>query len=205
MICDVCNSTVSPGEGRTVSAEIFRHLMSQGFGIHKSNIEMLTSGGFSRERAIETLRQQYSTYTSDWLLCQECSKEAEKVAGSGYLEITDKAREYHGIAKLGCRIFISQETWDKCVQWDELDIEKQDYQDQEARLHDILNVLSSNIELNFNKFSLQNGWEFAIFCILRDGKMTEGVKVNFIGKPLHIDGDWGLAIEYLGFLELDGD
>lgn len=76
MICDVCNAEVAPNEEKTVSAEIFQDLMNHGFGIDKTNIEILTSSGMSRDEAIKALRQQYSTFTSDWLLCPNCFLEA---------------------------------------------------------------------------------------------------------------------------------
>ena len=79
MNCDVCNAAVAPNEGKMIPAEIFKDLINRGFGIHETNIEMLTSSDMSREEAIQSLRQTYSTYTSDWLLCPQCALEAEAI------------------------------------------------------------------------------------------------------------------------------
>ncbi|PIR01272.1 MAG: hypothetical protein COV66_02320 [Nitrospinae bacterium CG11_big_fil_rev_8_21_14_0_20_45_15] len=84
MICDVCNTVVSHNLGKIVSAKDFKTLMTQGFGIHKTNIEMLTSSGISQDEAINILKQQYATSTTDWFLCPQCEIEAtEAMRGNG--------------------------------------------------------------------------------------------------------------------------
>jgi hypothetical protein len=53
--------------------------MKQGFGIHETNIGMLTDAGMSREEAAAALTAQYSVSQSFWMLCPECSAEAKKL------------------------------------------------------------------------------------------------------------------------------
>jgi hypothetical protein len=79
LICDVCNTVIDPAEGKAISAEVFKGLMSNGFGIDNANIEMLTSSGMSRDEAIKSLSQMYATSTSDWLLCPKCALEAKAI------------------------------------------------------------------------------------------------------------------------------
>jgi hypothetical protein len=79
MICDVCNVPVAEDKVIRVSPERFRQLMKQGFGIHETNIGMLTDAGISREEAVAALTAQYSVSHSFWMLCPECSQEAKKL------------------------------------------------------------------------------------------------------------------------------
>ena len=83
LICDVCNVVTDPGDGKAIAAEVFKDLMSHGFGIDKRNIEMFTSSGMSRDEAIKSLCQMYSTSTSDWLLCPKCALEAKAIMQKG--------------------------------------------------------------------------------------------------------------------------
>ena len=68
--------TVPDGAGNRVTPAAFRQLLDAGFGIDRTNIETLTSAGIPRDQAVEMLREQYSSSTSDWWLCTKCAKYA---------------------------------------------------------------------------------------------------------------------------------
>ena len=78
MLCDVCNATVQKDSGIRISANEFCELMMHGFGVDEMNVKMLTGAGMSREEAIETLKLQYMTMNSDWLLCDSCAEKAKQ-------------------------------------------------------------------------------------------------------------------------------
>jgi hypothetical protein len=75
-ICDVCNAAIATKQGAAITANAFKTLLSQGFGIDPTNIEMLTGGGVNREQAIALLKQHYEVMQSDWLLCPVCFNQA---------------------------------------------------------------------------------------------------------------------------------
>jgi hypothetical protein len=205
MICDVCNAAVDPNEEKAITAEVFRDLMNHGFGIHETNIEMLTSSEMSRDEAIQSLRQTYSTYTSDWLLCPKCVLEATEIMEKErprYIDITENAHEYPGYSKLGCRICLSNDVWDKCVKWEEADEEKQGYQQQDTRLHDVLFVLSFQVHSGLNNETIKNGWEYKLACVIRDGISQDAVNIHLKAIPKEIEGEWVLVIEYQGYSEI---
>ena len=80
MNCDVCDVLVTENNSARVSAEKFRKLLAQGFGIDETNIKMLTDSGVPRSQAIELLKQGYLASQSGWLLCENCFTKAEEVA-----------------------------------------------------------------------------------------------------------------------------
>jgi hypothetical protein len=52
-------------------------LLSKGWGVHESNVRMLTDSGVTREQAVLTLTAHYRSLQSAWLLCLECVAQAE--------------------------------------------------------------------------------------------------------------------------------
>ena len=77
MLCDVCNALVPEGSGTRITASAFCELLLHGFGVDETNVKMLTGSGISRQEAIETLKLQYLTFNSDWLLCTNCADKAK--------------------------------------------------------------------------------------------------------------------------------
>ena len=124
----------------------------------------------------------------------------------GYIDISENAYEYDGFQKLGCRVFLSNDVWDKCVKWEKVDEEKQGYREQDTRLHDVLFVLSFHIESAFNNETIKNGWQYKLVCMIRDGVSKEAVHVYLEALPKQIEGEeWVLAIEYNGCSKIEED
>lgn len=198
-ICDVCNSQVNNGEGERITAEIFRSLLNNGFGIDESNIEMLVGGGMSREQAVNALKQQYASFTSDWLLCKKCAIQAMKTIARKnvwtddiHISVTKDAEEVGaGFDIIGAPVALTKNVWLKCVEWTDIDSQQQCYQEQDARLWDVLFTGGNMLALEANQF-LQNGlFKYSILCILRDGTSLDSVKVPLVISSKHIAGnDW---------------
>lgn len=77
--CDVCNEKVQESAAFRIPPDGFRVLLSRGWGVHSSNIQMITSSGVSIESATMILTMQAAMSQSDWLLCASCKGVADRV------------------------------------------------------------------------------------------------------------------------------
>jgi len=203
MLCDVCNASLDQGQGEWVTADAFRYLLNNGFGIHESNIEMVVSAGVTRDEAIDILRRQYTASSSDWLLCGECAREATaKLAGmrerwidAEHVAVTRTAEEVgHGFHTLGAPVALTKILWTKCVEWTEEDTHKQCYQEQDARLWDVLATGGATLQLRINLFFKSQCHKYTVLCIPRDGVATEAVAVRLVMRPKQMHESFWLVI-----------
>lgn len=72
MICDVCNASVSDGRGRQLPAAEFHKWLSSGFEPDEATLSMLLETGGDRMSAIQAWAAQCASFSSDWLLCDQC-------------------------------------------------------------------------------------------------------------------------------------
>jgi len=70
--CDVCNEETQNIPALRATPEMFRKLLSRGWGVHQTNIKMLARDGVSIESATMILTMQAAMSQSDWLLCTHC-------------------------------------------------------------------------------------------------------------------------------------
>lgn len=204
MQCDVCNATVLPGSGERITPEVFTYLIDNGFGLDDTNIKMLTDAGMSRAAAEEALKERYRCSRSDWFLCSECASKAmaivavanEKWVAPNYIAVTRVAEEVGlGFDVIGVPVALGRAVWEECVEWTDDDSIRQTYQEQDARLWDVLFTGGGSLQLTINQFLKQRIHHFSILCIRRDGRSAEAITINLLIRPVEICGQQWLAIE----------
>ena len=79
-------------------------------------------------------------------------------------------------AGFSCPVYVTSEVWYKCVAWTDSDNEKQDYQEQDDRLWDVLFVPATRMKME--GFNPATGLDYSIYCLLRDGMSTDAVRVQ---------------------------
>jgi hypothetical protein len=207
-VCDICNTVLRPDQGSKIKANHFHFLLNNGFGIPDSNIAILTSSGMSPDQAINLLRKQYMASTSDWLLCPKCAVEAERTLSAikkrridqSTVNVSKTAHDVGlGFKMVGAPVALTRRVWVSCVEWTDDDNEKQCYQEQDARLWDVLFTAGGTLQFEVEKF-LRAGDNrthlYSIYCIPRDGKSSEAVNVNLIIKSIIVQNDYWLLIDF---------
>lgn len=112
-----------------------------------------------------------------------------------FIDVSDVAKET-GFGLFGCPVGLDARVWNECVGWNETDNETQDYQEEDARLWDILFVGGSKLQMNPNDILHKDFVQFQIYCLLRDGKSVESVPVNFKIEKTMLNGIHGLIVRY---------
>jgi|GEM_PF-4776277 len=94
-----------------------------------------------------------------------------------YIDVSNTAAEVgSGFNILKAPVLISKKLWDICVQWSDKDTEVQDYQEQDARLWDVLFVCGTTLEMNIQQFMGSMSHQYHILVIPRDGVSKNPVK-----------------------------
>jgi len=207
MLCDLCNASLDQEQGEWVTADAFRYLLNNGFGIHEWNIEMIVAAGVTREEAIDILRRQYAASSSDWLLCFECAQEGrarlaslahskERLIDAEHVAVTRTAEELgFGFDALGAPVALTKVLWTRCVEWTEEDTRKQGYQEQDARLWDVLATGAATLQNRINLFLKSRRHEYTVLCIPRDGVATEAVAMRLVMRPKQMHKNYWLVID----------
>jgi hypothetical protein len=203
MRCDVCNAIVSNGSEKLFTPDVFNCLMDFGFGLDETNIKMLTDGGMSRQAAEAKLKEQYSHSSSDWLLCPDCTKKAESIIERNetkvppdYITVSQAAKDVgFGFDMIGLPVAISVAVWQQYVVWTDEDSERQTYQEQDARLEDILFMGGQTLQSEINQFYIKQIHKFSLLCVPRDGHSTEGLPVNLLICLKEVGGKQWLFVE----------
>ena len=103
-----------------------------------------------------------------------------------YLDVSSTAAEVGcGFTILKAPVSLTHQLWDACVKWDHSDNNTQTYQEEDARLWDVLFVCGSTLEMNINNFLSSMIHKFNILVIPRDGESTQAVKAQLVatGNP----------------------
>lgn len=204
MLCDVCNSPIENKKGDRITADAFRYLLINGFGIDPVNIQILESSGMSQSEAIDILRQQYMTSTSDWLLCSICvakakaliSSKKEKWIDSEHIAVTVTAEEVgHGYDIMKAPVALTRSVWNQYVQWTKEDNKNQCYQEQDARLWDILFTGGATLQWKINQFFKTGMHYYSIFCIPRDGISNEAIEINLVMRSVEMHNNHWLVVD----------
>ncbi len=204
MQCDICNTHITYGAEEQITPDVFTYLIDNGFELDEINIKMLTDNGMSRSAAEDALRDQYRHSKSDWLLCPNCAAKAkdivsqsnEKWVDHSYLAVTHIAEKVGlGFDIIGAPVALSREVWQECVQWYDRDTERQVYQEQDARLWDVMFTGGGTLQLKVNNFLKNQIHRYSVLCIPRDGKSTDAIKINLLISPKKIRGQQWLVID----------
>ncbi|TVM00800.1 MAG: hypothetical protein CV087_12385 [Candidatus Brocadia sp. WS118] len=207
MLCDVCNTRISDGEEEHITPEVFSFLLDNGFGIHESNIRMLTETGIPRHDAEESLKRTYRQSSSDWLLCTQCvarakailAVENERWVTTNYIAVTQTAEEVGmGFDIIGAPVALSRDVWNECVKWTDQDSELQEYQEQDARLWDVLFTGGGTLQIKVNQFLARGFHNYSVVCIPRDGTSHGAIKVPLLIRQEEICDKAWLVIEKAG-------
>jgi len=179
-------------------------LLDNGFGLDETNIKMLTDAGMHRTAAEVALKNQYRQSKSDWLLCPHCAAEAmammarrsESWVAPDYLAVTRTAEEVGlGFDVLGAPVAVSRPVWYEYVEWSNEDSDRQIYQEQDARLWDVMFTAGGTLQLKINLFLRNQIHQYSILCIPRDGVSTDAIQVNLEIRPVEIRGQKWLVID----------
>ncbi len=86
----------------------------------------------------------------------------------------------HAFGILGAPVALTSSAWDTCVRWEKGDSEIQVYQEQDARLWDVLFVCGTTLQLDIQCFVQHMRHPFSVCVVPRDGVATAVVKAEFI-------------------------
>ena len=93
-----------------------------------------------------------------------------------------------------CSVYLNREVWDKCVVWNSSDSERQVYQEEDARLWDVLFVPAFKLKSGLGTVTPGRGMPYEIYCLLRD-KEAQKTEVELIQlRAVPIDTDNGPAV-----------
>ena len=90
---------------------------------------------------------------------------------------------------------LSRDVWNECVEWTEQDTGQQCYQEQEARLWDVVCTGAATLELEIGKFIKEGKHGYSIFAIPRNGISTEAISVSLLIRRVEIRGQMWLLVE----------
>lgn len=115
-----------------------------------------------------------------------------------FIDVSNEARD----AGFTCPVLIDRHVWDRCVKWTTADNDRQGYQEENARLWNVLHIPSMKlqfaIENGHNEVDLfkPDGLLYDIFCLLR-GEGKEAAPVTLRVSPVVLDGNVdGLIISF---------
>lgn len=112
-----------------------------------------------------------------------------------YIDVTETAVGT-GFGIYGCPVGIEPAVWEECVEWTDEDSKIQGYQDQDARLWDILFVGGAKLKMQPNEILLNERVDFQIHCIIRYTSDTESTPTKFSIEKALLKGTPGLIIRY---------
>ncbi len=83
---------------------------------------------------------------------------------SQFIDVTSTAYE----AGFSCPVYLSEEVWDKCVEWGDDDSDRQGYQEEDARLWDVLFVPAFKLSSGLGRIAPSGDMGYEIYCLIRD-------------------------------------
>lgn len=119
-----------------------------------------------------------------------------------YVDVSESAAKT-GFGIYGCPVGIDVRVWSECVRWTEEDNETQTYQEEKARLWEILYIGGAKLKMYPNEILSKECVAFQIHCIPRNGNSTEAVHVDLKIEPLQIGGMPGLIVRYLNVISVE--
>ena len=124
-----------------------------------------------------------------------------------FVDVTDAAQE----AGFSCRVLMSKEVWQSCCKWTEEDNARQCYQDQDARVWDVLFVPAVKLKMaNADGLTERNllkddGLTYQIYCVLH-GCGEDASLIYLKVAPAKLEASKpGLIISFPWQRQLDAD
>lgn len=123
--------------------------------------------------------------------------ETERSTASGpeiatFFDVSDMAHD----AGFACPVSVHRDVWQRCVEWAEEDNERQCYQEEDARLWDVLFVPAMKIRMGLGSPDAPGGMEYQIYCVLR-GEGEDATLITLRALPAKLgDGAPGLVITF---------
>ena len=100
-----------------------------------------------------------------------------------------------GFDIIGYPVALSREVWQEYVEWSDQDTERQKYQEQDARLWDVMFTGGGTLQLKVNEFMKNQVHRYSVLCIPRDGKSTDAIKINLLISLKKIRGQLWMVID----------
>lgn len=204
MQCDVCDSEIEANSGERITHDIFSFLLDNGFGLNPVKLNALIGAGLSAAVAEIALLEQHRQTETDRTLCASCASKAfalmaqknEKWIDPNYIAVTHIAEEVGmGFNILGTPVALSRDVWSECVEWTDRDSEQQCYQEQEARMWDVMFTGGGTLNFAINQFMESRQHRFSVLCIPRDGKSVDSQKAQLSICIRELRGQNWLVIE----------
>lgn len=109
-----------------------------------------------------------------------------------FIDVSDVACE----AGFACPVAVFQEVWDRCIEWTQTDNDRQGYQEQDARMWDVLFVPSMKLRMADTTFGPDGCLRYQIYCLLR-GEGRDATLITLKAEPVTFEGDIpGLIISF---------
>ena len=113
-----------------------------------------------------------------------------------YIAVTRTAEEVGlGFGIVGAPVALSRVVWEECVEWTDEDSERQTYQEQDARLWDVLFTGGGTLQLKANEFLKNRVHRYSVLCVPRDGTSTEAIAVALLIRSAEVRGQQWLVVE----------
>ncbi len=112
-----------------------------------------------------------------------------------FVDVTDEARE----AGFSCRVLVTREVWYRCCMWSEEDTKKQGYQNQDARISEVLfgAALKMTTDAAENSDVLNiGGFTYQITCVRRGGSREAGWITLRMLPVIFKGGSHGLIVSF---------
>ena len=139
-------------------------------------------------------------------MCTQCvakakvilTEEIELWVTTNYIAVTQTAEEVGmGFDIVGAPVALSRDVWNEYVKWTDQDSELQEYQEQDARLWDVLFTGGGTLQIKINQFLTRGFHSYSVVCIPRDGTSGEAIKATLLIRKAEIRGT-GLACNRKG-------
>ncbi len=115
-----------------------------------------------------------------------------------FVDVTDEAQE----AGFCCRVLMTEEVWQLCCLWTEKDNARQGYQEQDARVWDVLFVPAMKLKMGVADGNTESelmgsgGLTYQIYCVLR-GEGEDATLMTLRVFPSTFNGEErGLIISF---------
>ncbi|WNC71441.1 hypothetical protein RGQ13_15110 [Thalassotalea psychrophila] len=98
---------------------------------------------------------------------------------SELIDVSETAADVgYGFNTIGAPVFLTQKLWNLCVHWEQKNTDEQGFQEQNARLWDVLFICGTSLELNLQSFFNSMSHQYSILVIPRDGTSTAPVRAQ---------------------------
>jgi len=112
-----------------------------------------------------------------------------------FVEVTEEARE----VGFSCRVLITRGVWYRCCMWSEEDTKRQGYQDQDARISEVLFAAAMKMTAEAAEHSdllIIGGFKYQIQSVRRGGSKEAGWVTLRMVPVIFKEGTCGLIVSF---------